>query len=135
MKYIKHFEKFIGENVFANNSNSSIDDEITGPDAATFDHSNSPVLREKVKEYVQQVLHSNQSKIIFDALGLEQPEVEGVELDSMYDDIEEKAIEYFIKHPHKMVDLDDNSGAEANTMGIEGNPQNNPNDRIPKITN
>ena len=93
MKYIKYFEKFIGENVSANNDNASIYDEITGPDGATFDHSNSPLLRQKVQEYVQQVLHSNQSKIIFDALGLEEPEdVEGVEFDSMFDEIEEKAI-------------------------------------------
>ena len=135
MRYIKYFEKFIGENVGANNDNASIDDEIAGPDEATFDHSNSPVLRQRVQEYVHQVLHSNQSKIIFDALGLEEPEdVEGVELDSMFDEIEEKAIEYFIKHPHKMVDLNDD-GMQANTIGMQGNPQNNPNDRIPKITN
>lgn len=135
MKYIKRFEKYVSENVMANADNTSIDDEIGGPDEATFDHKDSPVLRQKVQEYVAQILHSNDNKIIFDALGIKQPDdVEGSELDSMYDEVEKKAIEYFIKHPHKMIDPDQND-VQQNTMGIVGNPQNNPNDRIPKITN
>ena len=133
MRYIKHFEKFKNENVMANADNSGVDDDITGPDTATFDHTHSPQLKLKVEEYVEQVLHSNQSKIIFDALGLEEPkELEGQEMDSMFDDIKQKAIEYFTKHPHKMVNLEDDT--RVNTMGMQGNPQNNPNDRIPKIT-
>ena len=134
MKHLKYFENFILENGLANADNYSIDDNITGPDEATYDHSKSPVLKEKVKEYVKQALHSNKSKMIFDLLGLEQPkEIEGAELDSMYDEIEEKAVKYFTAHPHKMINLEDD--IKINKMGIEGNPQNPINDRIPKITN
>lgn len=126
MKHLKTFIKF----------NEAMDDEITGPDEATFDHSKSPVLRQKVEEYVKSVLYSNQSKVIFDALGIKQPkDVQGSEFDSMLARVEEKAIEYFIKHPHKMPEVDEFSINQMGISGTSANNNNGNNNGVPKITN
>ena len=94
MKYLKLFEDFTNDENRGNH--------------ATFDHSKNPVIREKVKEYVKGLLHSNQYKIIFDLLGLEAPkDLEGQEMDGTFDDVEQKAIEFLMKHPEQMtIDLE-----------------------------
>lgn len=124
MKHLKKFDKF-KESVGFGDSVSGI-----GADEGTFDHSNSPVLRQQVQAYVDEILYSNQSKIIFDALGLEQPkELEGAEMDSMYDEIRDKAIKFFMKHPHKMVDIQEmdikQTPIDARSTNTDGVPRTN----------
>jgi hypothetical protein len=117
MKYIKLFEDFIT-------------DEDRGKDA-TFDHSNSPVLRQEVKKYVDTILHSNQFKVIFDALGIEVPkDISADGLDAMFDDVEEQAIEFFIKNPERMTN--DTGGDEIKKMPVDTGSNDN---RIPSISN
>ena len=116
--------------------NEAMDDAITGPDMATFNHEKSPVLKEKVKEYVQTLLYSNQSKVIFDALGIEQPkDVSGAEFDSMLAEVEEKAIKYFTRHPHKMQEVDEFSINQLGVSGTSGNNNNGNNNGVPKVSN
>ena len=120
MKYLKFYE-----------------DYITGGDEhrddAQFDHSNSPVIREEAKKYVQEVLHSNQYKKIFIELGLEPPkDVEGQELDAMFDDIEQRAVDYFTKYPEKMTITQDDSISKMAVTG--GNVGNSLTAQVPVIT-
>ena len=120
MKYLKFYE-----------------DYITGGDEhrddAQFDHSNNPVIREAAKKYVQEVLHSNQYKKIFDELGLEPPkEVEGQELDAMFDKIEQQAVDYFVKYPEKMTITQDDEVSKMAVTG--GNVGDNLSARVPVIT-
>lgn len=123
MKYIKLYEDFIN-------------DENRGQEAAAeYDHSNSPVIREEARKYVQSILYSNEYKLIFDELGLEAPkEVEGQQMNSMFDEIEEKAIDYYVKHPERMsIELD----TEVNKMAVTGGNNQTGNDltsRVPVIT-
>ncbi len=117
MKYLKLFEDFIT-------------DQTRGQDP-TFDHSMNPVIRLKAKEYVESVLHSNQYKKIFDELGVEMPKnVSGDDFDAMFDQIGEKAINYFSKNPHKMtIESDDmeikKSDVDLGTTGSERIPITN----------
>ena len=105
MKYIKLFEDYIT-------------DEDRGKDA-TFDHSKNPVLRQQAKAYVDSLLHSNQYKIIFDALDLEAPKnVSSDELDAMFDDIAEKAVDFFVKNPERMTETPDSK--EVKQMAVSG---------------
>lgn len=121
---MKNFNSF-KESVGFNDGVSGI-----GSDEATFDHSNNPVIKQQVIAYVDELLYSNQGKVIFDALGLEQPEeLEGAEMDSMYDEIREKAINFFMKHPHKMVDI---TQMDIKKMPISSGSTNN--DGIPRVT-
>lgn len=126
MKYLKNYSLF--------KEAIGINDEITGigADTGTYDHSNSPVLRLKVQEYVDGLLYSNQSILIFDALGLEQPkDLEGAEMDDMYDQIRDKAIKYFMKNPHKMREPGD---IEVQEIGVEGDNVTINTDGIPRVT-
>lgn len=111
-----------------------ISDEISGigSDNGTYDHSNNPVLRLQVQDYVDGLLYSNQAILIFDALGLKQPDdVEGAEMDDMYDQIRDKAIDYFMKNPHKMQEPDD---IEVEEIPIEGDNIAINTDGIPRVT-
>ena len=81
MRWIKNFENFTQDtNAFTQT------DTGRGADDAQFDHSNSPVIRQKAKEYVAKVLHSNDYKKIFNDLGKEVPkDLHSNEMDSMFD--------------------------------------------------
>ena len=116
MKYIKHYENFIN-------------DQNRGQDP-TFDHSLNPALKEEVKKYVNTILHSNQFKIIFDALDIEVPkDISAEELDSMFDEVEEKAVAFFLKNPERMTT---NLGSEeVKKLDITLGDNDN---RIPKVT-
>lgn len=117
MLYMKYRESFVN-------------DQNRGKQA-TFDHSNNPVLRLQAKEYVENILHSNQFKIIFDELGLEMPkDVDSDDFDEMFNQIGERAINYFCKNPHKMHDYQE---AEINKLDI--NMGNQGSERIPKTNN
>jgi len=124
MNYIKSYKLFTESIGFGDNVTG------IGADEATFDHSNSPVLKQQVIAYVDNILYSNRGKLIFDLLGIEQPkDLEGAEMDDMYDTVKEKAIKYFMKHPHKMIDEEE---MDVNPMPIDANSTNT--DGIPRVT-
>ncbi len=129
MKWIKSFENF------AQDINSFTQTDIgRGAGDAKFDHSNSPVIIEKAKEYVNRVLHSNDYKKIFNDLGKEVPkDLQANEMDSMFDDIEDEAIKFYTKHPDRMtVDIGDGA---INNMAISGgNTGNALTSNVPVIT-
>lgn len=129
MKWIKSFENFTQDtNAFTNT-----DVGRSGGDAQ-FDHSNSPVIRQKAGDYVDKVLHSKDFKKIFDDLGKEAPkDMKADEMDSVFDDIREEAIKYYTKYPEKMV-LDIGDGA-INQMAVSGgNIDNSLTANVPMVT-
>ena len=84
-------------------------------------------MRQIAKQYVEQILHSNNFKEIFDVLNLEMPkDLTSEEFDNTFSDLEEKAIKYFIKHPEKMnidkgaedIKKSNVTGGKTNTDGI-----------------
>ncbi len=129
MKWIKSYENFTQDvNPFTQT------DVGRGSGDAQYDHSNSPVIRQKAKEYVKSVLHSNDFKKIFNDLRKEVPKDLGAEeMDSMFDDIEEEAIKFYTKYPDRMtVDIGDGN---INKMGISGgNVGNALTSNVPTIT-
>lgn len=129
MKWIKSFENF------AQDTNNFIQtDTGRGADDAQFDHSNSPVIRQKAKEYVDTVLHSKDFKKIFDDLGKEAPkDMQAGEMDSVFDDIAEEAIKYYTKYPEKMIiDIGDGN---VNQMAVSGgNTGNALTSHVPMVT-
>jgi len=110
MKYLKTYENFT-ENDMSNDLERGFD--------AQYDHSNSPVIRQSAKQYVQSVLHSNQYKKVFNDLGKEVPkEIDGQDLEGMFDQIEDEAIKFYTKNPERMtVDVGDGN---INKMAITG---------------
>ena len=129
MKWIKNFENFTQDtNAFTQT------DTGRGADDAKFDHSNSPVIRQKAKEYVAKVLHSNDYKKIFNDLGKEVPkDLHSNEMDSMFDEIEEEAVKFYTKNPDRMtVDIGDGA---INKMGISnGGADNALMSNVPLVT-
>jgi hypothetical protein len=112
MKWIKSFENFAQDN------NNFVDDTNRGNDAQ-FDHSNSPVIGQKAKEYVDKVLHSNDYKRIFNDLGKEVPkDLKADEMDPLFDEIKDEAVKFYTENPDRMtVDIGDGA---INKMGISG---------------
>lgn len=94
MKYIKNFKRY--------NESIGLTDNID-QDEAQFNHDNNPVLKLKVKQYVESTLRSNNSLVILKMLGLKEEDM----TDDNIDEIEKKAIEYFVKNPHKMPTVDE----------------------------
>jgi len=122
MKYLINFKTF--ETVGFGDSVTGI-----GADEGTFDHTNSPVTRQHAEAFVDDLIKS-QEKFLFKELGIKKPKLDGAELDSFYDQIRDKAIKYFTKHPHRMIN--------TNEMDVKGIPVTNGaiNDVnvIPKVT-
>ena len=117
MRYLITFENF-------NSDGNRLED-------SKYDHSKSPVLRMKAKEYVEMLMHSNQYKIIFDDLGLEVPkEADKKDGNELFDIVGERAIEYYIKHPHRMTET--GVDGEDVKMNVSGGAINT--DGVPKIT-
>lgn len=88
MKYIRTFESFVT-------------DDNRGEDTQFPQH--NAALKAEVVEYVDTVLNSNEYSKLVDLLGMEMPKnVSGEEVDEFFDDVREKAIEYFIKNPEQL---------------------------------
>jgi hypothetical protein len=123
MKYLINFKTFETVGFVSN---------ITGigSDEGTFDHSLSPVLKEKVKEYVERLINEQQFKILFEIIGKEVPKnVEAAEMDSMIDQVKDDVIAKLMKQPHKMINLDDINVEPMmlapNTSNTDGIPRTN----------
>jgi len=99
MKYLKSFNKF--ESVGFGNNISGI-----GADEGTFDHSNSPVLKQQVERFVDSMM-GNEITILCKKIGIKAPkDLQGSEMDDFADKVREKAIAFFMKNPAHM-DADD----------------------------
>jgi hypothetical protein len=124
MKYLINFKTF--ETVGFGSNITGI-----GSDEATFDHSLSPVLKEKVKEYVERLINEQQFKILFNIIGKKAPKnVEAAEMDSMIDQVKDDVIAKLMKQPHKMINLDE---IDVTPMMLAPNTSNT--DRVPRTNN
>jgi hypothetical protein len=124
MKYLINFKTF--ETVGFGSDITGI-----GSDEATFDHSLSPVLKEKVKEYVERLINEQQFKILFNIIGKEAPKnVEAAEMDSMIDQVKDDVIAKLMKQPHKMINLDE---IDVTPMMLAPNTSNT--DGVPRTNN
>jgi hypothetical protein len=124
MKYLINFKTF--ETVGFGSNITGI-----GSDEGTFDHSLSPVLKEKVKEYVERLINEQQFKILFEIIGKEVPKnVEAAEMDSMIDQVKDDVIAKLMKQPHKMINLDE---IDVTPMMLAPNTSNT--DGIPRTNN
>jgi hypothetical protein len=95
MKYLKSFKFF--ETVGFGNNITGI-----GSDEATFDHSNSPVLKQQVENYVDSMLGS-EITVLCKKIGVQAPkDLQGAEMDDFADKVREKAIAFFMKNPAHM---------------------------------
>lgn len=85
MKWIKKYENFTNDN---NRDSSSID----------YLPKFNPVIRQKATEFVDSLLKSDYDKL-FKLVGMEMPEVGSNEMDELFDEVREKAIEYYVNNP------------------------------------
>jgi hypothetical protein len=118
MKWIKKYENFITDD---------------NRDTAAIDYlpKHNPVVKQQATEYVDSVLKSNDFAKIFNVIGIQPPkELKGDEMDKVFDEVREKAIEYFVNNPEAI-------GREVKMDRLPGNKQNltNDYDRVAKTNN
>lgn len=88
MKHLKKFESFV------NDDNRGEDTQYPELNIA---------LKNEVTEYVDSLLNSNDYHSLVETLGMELPKnISGEELDKFFDEVREKAIEYFMKNPEEV---------------------------------
>jgi hypothetical protein len=103
MRYIKTFESFIT-------------DDNRGEDTQFPQH--NAALKAKVVEYVDSILNSNEYSKLVKLLNMEMPKnISGEEIDKFFDDVREKAIEYFMKNPEE---IDQTDGFVINKFNVYG---------------
>jgi hypothetical protein len=118
MKWIKKYENFVNDD---NRDTASID----------FLPKHNPVIKQQATEYVDSVLKSNDFGQMFKVAGMTPPkELKGEDMDSLFDEVREKAIEYFVNNPEAI-------GKEVKVGKMSGNSQNltNDSDRVVKTNN
>lgn len=90
MKWMKKFETFVTD---------------LNRDTETTDYvpKHNPVLRQVATEFVDSLLKGNDYSKLFKLVGIELPkEIEGSEIDDLFDEVKNKAIEYFIDNPEQI---------------------------------
>lgn len=85
MKWIKKYETFTNDN---NRDSSSID----------YLPKFNPAIKQEATEFVESLLKSDYDKL-FKLVGMEMPEVGSSEMDELFDEVREKAIEYYVNNP------------------------------------
>ncbi len=85
MKWIKKYETFTNDN---NRDSSSID----------YLPKFNPATKQEATEFVDSLLKSDYDKL-FKLVGMEMPEVGSSEMDELFDEVREKAIEYYVNNP------------------------------------
>jgi hypothetical protein len=87
MKWIKKYESFVNDN---NRDADSID----------FLPKYNPVVRQQATEYVEAKLKSNEFGDMFKVIGMDPPkDLKSEDMDSLFDEVKEKAIEFFVENP------------------------------------
>lgn len=118
MKWIRTYETFV------NDDNRG--DEIKYPEL-------NPVVKIEASEYVDSKLKSNEYMEIFNIVGVEPPsDINGGELDDIFDEVREKAIEYYTNNPeeiktpitHKTFNVNGGDGV-ARTNNVGGSSHTN----------
>ena len=119
MKWIKKYESFVNDN---NRDSDSID----------FLPKYNPVVRQQATEYVDSKLKSNEFADMFKVIGMTPPkELKSEDMDSLFDEVREKAIEFFVENPEAI-------GKEVQFSSIgNGDKQklSNETDRVPTTNN
>ena len=118
MKWIKKYENFTNDN---NRDSNSLD----------YLPKYNPVINQEAAEYVDSILKSNEFDKLFKLVGVEMPkDIKGDEMDPLFDEVREKAIEYYIEHPEAI-------GKEISIKQLPGNKQNlsSNSDRLPTTNN
>jgi hypothetical protein len=118
MKWIKKYENFTNDN---------------NRDSASLDYlpKYNPVVKQEATEYVESKLKSNEFAEMFHVVGMKPPtDIKSEEMDSLFDEVKEKAIEYFTENPEEI-------GKSVNFASMKGDKQNlsNQNDRVPTTNN
>jgi len=91
MKYIKKFENFVN-------------DENRGETAEYPAEAKDPSLSTKIKNFINHKL-DHDYKSLFDVVGMKMPsDLNGEELDKIFDEVREKAIKYYMEHPEELED-------------------------------
>jgi hypothetical protein len=87
MKKFKEFESMVTDD---DRDSSSID----------FLPKHNPVVQQNAKSYVDQIIQGNDLKLLYRAAGEEPPKnIDSMNMDDIYDELKQKAIEYFIENP------------------------------------
>lgn len=87
---MKKFETFITDN---NRDKSSID----------FLPKYNPVVQQNAKKYVDEIIQNGDLNLLYKAVGVEPPkDVNSMNMDDIYDEIKQKAIDYYIENPESM---------------------------------
>ena len=119
MKWIKKYESFVNDN---NRDTAAID----------FLPKNNPVIKLQATEYVDDKLKSNEFAEIFKVVGMDPPkELKGSEMDELFDEVREKAIDYFVENPEaigKPVKFSSMANSDKQKLS-------NQNDRVPTTNN
>jgi hypothetical protein len=109
---IKKFENFIN-------------DDIRDFGSTDYVPKFNPAVNQKVIEYVDDKLKSNDFIDIFNAAGVKAPkDLKGEEMDKLFDDVREKAIKYFNENPEEI-----GKPIKFNTYAVNGG------DGVPRIRN
>ena len=88
MKYIKFFDSFINDD---NRGEGTQYPEL------------NPVIKFNAKEYVDAIMSTNEYLKILKLLKIEEPkDISEEERNAFFDDVHEKAIEYFTKNPEEL---------------------------------
>jgi len=119
MKWIKKYENFVTDN---NRDTAAID----------FLPKHNPVVKQQATEYVDDKLKSNDFADMFKVVGMEPPkDLKSEEMDSLFDEVREKAIEYFVENPEAIgKDIKFSSMANSDKQNLS-----NQNDRVPTTNN
>jgi hypothetical protein len=87
MKKFKEFESMVTDD---DRDSSSID----------FLPKHNPVVQQNAKSYVDQIIQGNDLKLLYRAAGEEPPKnIDSMNMDDIYDELKQKAIDYFIENP------------------------------------
>jgi len=119
MKWIKKYENFVTDN---NRDTAAID----------FLPKHNPVVKQQATEYVDDKLNSNDFADMFKVVGMEPPkDLKSEEMDSLFDEVREKAIEYFVENPEAIgKEIKFSSMANSDKQNLS-----NQNDRVPTTNN
>ena len=86
MRKLKRYENFITD---LNRDSSALD----------YVPKHNPVVNQKAQEFVDSLMHNNY-ELLFKVAGVEMPkDLDSTEMDPLFDEVREKAIEYFIQNP------------------------------------
>lgn len=119
MKWIKKYESFVNDN---NRDTAAID----------FLPKHNPVIKQQATQYVDDKMKSNEFAEMFKVVGMEPPkDLKGSEMDDLFDEVREKAIDYFVENPEAI-------GNPVKFSSMANNDKqklSNQNDRVPTTNN